>query len=199
MLSNVRCGRVREVSLIIPDDVCDIYEIHQIVWSHVGQVLAKENGGVRPRAQDDGGVRFLYRRDENLIRVRAELFKNAGQVVDMPSDKSTRTLRIQIAPFRDAFSLRSKTNSEVQDYIKSLLVKAGFEVKDMRTNYLGLASGKKNKPSGGTLNIDLPVFGVVANVSIQDAKATHRAWIDGIGRGKRFGFGMPVLDHCVLH
>lgn len=68
--------------------------------------------------------------------------------------------------------------------VLELLNSAGVDVLDVDITQ-SVASGQK-----GGHNIVLPLASVQARVKINDAERAHQSWVEGIGRGRRFGFGM---------
>jgi len=71
-----------------------------------------------------------------------------------------------------------------------IVEQCGARVLQLRAD-VAIAHGYKAKRR---MNITLPVADVAAVLDVRDPVALGRAWRTGMGRGRRFGFGMPLLE-----
>lgn len=187
MPNNMRSSRPpREFMLAVPRSVVDMYALHQMVWKHVDAIHRRENQGAAP-AKD---VTFLYRRQGARVTVRSCGFRISGMQNPLPlySD-APRDLLIRLAPFMDKFTSHLH---DPNDVIRRLFAKTGLTLLSHEIQDAGLATGHK-MIDGRHNAIELPYFDVRASVKPCDMEVAQSFWNNGLGRGKRFGFGMPVL------
>jgi hypothetical protein len=165
-----------ELILAVPSDITDIYELHQTVWSQVQRYQLVDH---RPR--------LLYRRDGGMIRVRVmDCAMKTGCGVSASTSFSEGQLvewKVSIALWRDTVSLQLKEGA-VPDRIVDLLTRAGVDIEAMEYS-VRLAHGEKKG-----MSIDLPVADVRVFAKLVSPLDAKLAWEEGIGRGRRFGFGM---------
>lgn len=153
----------------------DLYLAHQAVWhatSHQRSVAKRPT--------------LVYRVDGGLIRVR----------VSDCAMRGTRPVKAELA-IGDVLPLRLRLalwlqvpnrtdRARIDQRIRDLMTQAGLEL--LSHGYsLAVASGYKAKQSS---YIELPVVSLDAKVRIMQPDKVAEAWINGIGKGKRFGFGM---------
>lgn len=166
-----------EIVLAVPPTLQDIYQLHQAVWSQVDRAQAVRHRPV-----------ILYRQDRGLVRVRVSdcaILRGRGQP-DRASFEEGQSLdwQVRLALWRDDTSPTHNIARDAEARIVALLESAGVVVDDLSFS-TGLAMGQKQAHG-----IRLPVADVQARVRIVDAARARDAWIHGLGRGRRFGFGM---------
>lgn len=168
----------RQLLLAVPAAERDIYVLHQRVWEQIDASVA-----IRTHRPD-----ILYRRDRGCVTIRISgvalrhglpdsLTTEAGQV---------RRFSLQCALWRDLGRQRQSPLARLRD----LLDNAGCQLLDHRIS-MGVSSGYKSR-IGATIH--LPVADVHGALLVVDQQRLHDAWRLGIGRGRRFGFGMLVLQ-----
>lgn len=169
-----------EIYLAVPAEQQDIYALHQQVWEHVQQHQELSH---RPT--------ILYRRDHGLVRVRVSgvpLRRALPSSVTATAGSRVK-LSVRCALWRDQYQAR--TSKQVCDSrVRELLTQAGCRV-DRLEYVMNLARGYKKKIQA---DITLPVADIESEVTVTDPDAFLSSWKSGIGRGKRFGFGMPVIQ-----
>jgi len=176
----------REFELAVPDCVTDLYALHQMVWMQVDKIHRREKG--RPARTEE--VKFLYRRESGRLIVRSNALRQIGHDAHLPFfDRAPRDLLICVAPFRDKFSARFH---DVNDTIYRLFSNTGLSLLEHEILNQGVSTGQK-MIGGLPHTIDLPFFEVKARVQPSNMPLAESFWRNGIGRGRRFGFGMPVL------
>lgn len=176
--ANVITVRGLEVCLAVqsaPDT--DIYGLHQLTWQHVSTA-----------ARFAWTPKILWRRDGGLVRIR---ITGSHAVGARPVHATLRsgalmTLDIRLALWRDLPQSPRDPVARACELIES----HGTRVREIRVRQ-GIASGYKSRIGA---EIRLPVAHCVASITVEDPQALARAWATGIGRGRRFGFGMPILQ-----
>jgi hypothetical protein len=182
---NAQCARTaQELLLAVPMQLADIYEVHQRVWSEVSRAQAVDH---RPT--------LLYRHDPGMIRVRiSDCALRRGSMarpVRISLVKGDEvSLRTQLALWRNVPPHASRT--KVMERVIELLSSAGLDVK-LPTLDIGTSIGRGCKQRHGGCDIALPVATVHARVEVMDPGKAAEAWVHGLGRGRRFGFGMLDL------
>lgn len=170
-------AHAQEILLAAPGADQDIYRLHQSVWQQVSIAQATRH---KPT--------LLYRREGGLVRVR---------VTDSALKSSAPQRQIFCAGANHKLQVRlvlDRTGEKVvlpawaSERSAELLAEAGLEVFAI-TAAPSRASGIKN----GT-KIGLGIADVIAQVKVMRPELAASAWCRGIGRGKRFGFGMPMLS-----
>jgi len=161
-----------EIALAAPPSIRDIYRMHQDVWRHVDKAQSVRHRPV-----------ILYRQDQGLVRVRVSdcaVMYGRG-IPDRVSFESGQAMewRVRLALWSDLTQAR-----DIKARILEILERAGVEVNFLRFRN-GVAEGRKLHHV-----IQLPIADVEAHVRILDPVQAKEAWLRGLGRGRRFGFGM---------
>lgn len=168
-----------EVSLAVQSArETDIYTLHQLTWQYVS--AAVRFAGSTPK--------MLWRRDGGLVRIRITDSHAAGArpVHATLRSGALMTLDVRLALWRDLSQSARDPVSRACELIEA----HGARVHEIKVRQ-GIASGYKSQIGA---QIRLPVAHCVASVRVEDPQALARAWATGIGRGRRFGFGMPLLQ-----
>lgn len=176
----------RTITLIVPSQMTDIYALHQAVWDHVDKIHQRENAGRVPGPD----TQFLYRRDGARVTVRGNCFKTAGIPTPIPPLQAStpKSFKLCIAPFRN-LRQQDMNYRSVNEAIQRAFENAGLVLIDHQCEQMGIATGVKVK--AGQF-IELPYFNITGNVACPDRDHWDNFWTNGIGRGRRFGFGMPI-------
>lgn len=171
------CARATAAELLIavPGKQQDLYDLHQRVWSRVSRAQAVAH---RPT--------ILYRCDKGLVRVRVS---NCAMFGDQPvrasfCEDDLVSLEVRMALSRDG---RPMTQGYARNRVFEIFERSGLDLIDAQLS-IARASGYKQG-----MRIELGVADVEAKVRIRQPEAVAHAWRHGIGRGKRFGFGMMVF------
>jgi len=161
-----------EIVLAVPPSMRDMYQLHQAVWDHVDRSQAVRHRPV-----------ILYRQDQGMVRVRVSdcaIMYGRGRP-DRASFAEGHAMdwQMRLALWRDLTQSR-----DIKARIMEMLERAGVEVQFLRFRK-GMSEGRKRHHL-----IRLPVADVEAHVRISDPIKARHAWVHGLGRGRRFGFGM---------
>jgi hypothetical protein len=159
--------------LAVPSGQHDIYRLHQQVWAHVDRLKRR----MTP-------PNFIYRREGGLVRVRVEGDGARGTPVRESFVLGQEIeVRVHLVLDRDGLLL---SDTEAKTRATRLLENAGFAVRGIRL-LMCRAEGRKRN-----MDITLTTAQVQVRCMVQDEALVTRAWVTGIGRGKRFGYGMPI-------
>lgn len=168
-------GALREALVALPLTHGDIYRRHQLVWRAM-------HGLVR-----DGRSFIFASVSDHMVAVRSEQLERGE-----PSSLTDGWLRVQVvAARRDGQRMMAIESRQMEGWATALLIPHGLSVR--RVEVLGdlVASGCKRDPATGKdLTIRLPVKDMLLDVAIDHRAKANLAWANGVGRGKRFGFGM---------
>jgi hypothetical protein len=168
----------RELTIAVPRTVSDIYLLHQAVW---GEIDASRDGRLC-------SPEILYRRDAGCVSVRigAASLKHGRTSSFAAQTGQVRRFSLRCALWRD---LRQQSRSPHRR-VAELFSNAGCELLDHQVNF-GVASGYKAVIKS---SIQLPVADLRGSLRIIDHHRALQAWRLGVGRGRRFGFGMLVFQ-----
>lgn len=163
-----------ELLISVPATQQDLYALHQAVWNRVIRAQAVKHA-----------PSILYRRDKGLTRVRVSDCAIHG---GLPTQACFRendvvSLDVRLVVSRDGRPVHSGV---ARARVRDLVERSGMDLMEMEFS-CSLASGRKKD-----MLIELVVADVAAKVRIRQPDAVAHAWRHGIGRGKRFGFGMMV-------
>lgn len=184
MLAATRSGLAHELMLAVPLQMTDIYDVHQRVWEEVSRVQAVDHRPV-----------ILYRHDPGLIRVRitdcALSFRAARPVRVTLESGQMMVVRARVALWRSV--PRHASCGKVLQRVHELLAGAGLGAHpgDIHVE-TSVVNGRKHKRGG--CEIELPVVSLKAQVQVREPANAMAAWSGGMGRGRRFGFGMLDLQ-----
>ena len=165
---------LREILVSLPGAPADIYRRHQLVWRAM-------HNCTRP------GSRFLFAAvSPHLVRVRGAIDRGRPAVL------SDGDIRVDlVVASRHGNSMRALEDSELPGWTRRLMQVHGYAVTDVTTLARGEALGRKlDKSTGQTLEIRLPVASLHLKTRIENRARADLAWSHGIGRGRRFGYGM---------
>lgn len=97
-----------------------------------------------------------------------------------------------VAARRDGARMTAIEDDRIEEWVSTLFVSHGLLIERLHSvGPLGSACGaKRDRRTGHTLEIRLPVRAFEMDVTIAHGARANLAWGRGIGRGKRFGFGM---------
>lgn len=175
MLSTTRF--VREILIALPSPPADLYLLHQQVWEHARRAVAP---GQRPS--------FLYRVDDGLVRVRSTDFAR-GRTQALSDGPCSLDLAAVIQEARGGE--RAVDPGDLLVWTKAKLKRSGLRPERLRIVSYGLQRGNKiDRATGYHHRITLPVVRVSFDLEVEDEALANVAWIEGIGRGRRFGLGM---------
>lgn len=168
---------LREMLVALPGAVgTDIYRRHQWVWRAM-------------HAHAQHGSAFVFGAvSERLLCVRSDRLPRGA-----PSALTDGRHRLAVvAARRGGQRMKPVEASAAGDWVTALLWQHGMRVDGLQVLAQWTARGEKPGPSGGGsgMLIALPIVEVTMNVQIVQRVKAMAAWSQGIGRGKRFGFGM---------
>lgn len=164
-----------ELFIAAPSAHQDLYAMHQRVWDRVSTAQAVKHAPT-----------VLYRQDKGLVRVRvSDCAVYGGQFVAAGFCKDEiRSLNVRMVLSRDG---KTMDRDLARRRVRELIDRGGMDLLEM--NFCcWRASGHKRD-----MFIELGIADVAAKVRIRQPNAVAHAWRHGIGRGKRFGFGMMVF------
>lgn len=171
-----RQAHAQELLLAAPQGSADdIYLSHQAVWQATSHQRAVAS---RPA--------LVYRVDDGMIRVRVSdcAMRGTKPVKADLAGGDVLALKVRLAlwlqvPYRTE-------QAHIEQRIHALLEQAGLHLLDFAYR-TGIACGRKVKQSSF---IELPVASIEGRVRVMQPEKAIAAWVNGIGKGKRFGFGM---------
>lgn len=158
----------------------DLYATHQAVW----EVVSKKCLTSQPQ--------LIFRADDGLIHVRvadAALKGSRARCVTFEPGQ-VMTLGCRLAPWRSVHQLRCASRQVINERVNEIFTNAGLMVTnqaEISVSQVGVQKGRKCRIG---VDIELPYVECKVRVSVSDASLAAQAWSNGIGRGKRFGFGM---------
>ena len=161
--------------IALPDSGGDLYKQHQLVWSAMHPYTRQGKdfvfGMVSPR----------------LAKVRSTRLPRGA--ITIPRDgKMEVTL---VTSRRNGSLMTALDEAETKLMAKALLFENGFEVDSVEVAWQQSVAGIKiDRETGYNRKIVLPVSHLSLGVRITHRARANLAWRNGIGRGKRFGFGM---------
>ena len=165
--------------LALPGDTDDLYVRHQQVWAAL-------------RTQVREGRDFLYRMvSPRVVLVRSPLLTRGTVVSDVPP--ATVELDVVASDRVDRNKERAVARELIDSWTARLLLLHGLQAARVEVVRHGTAAGAKlaRGADAGHL-IRFGVATVRADVRVLDPSLARRAWRYGVGRGRRFGFGMLV-------
>lgn len=164
-----------ELLIAVPSDQKDLYVLHQKVWDQVSRSQAVQH---RPT--------ILYRRDHGMVRVRVTDCAMRGGLPSKVAFKQDecRSLSVRMALSRTGRTMRP---DQALERARDLLERNGMKLVDCDIDCWTDRGIKKG------MCIDLGIADVRGKVRIEQPELAASAWRNGIGRGKRFGFGMLVF------
>lgn len=179
----VRPAELREMDVILPAGVLeDIYKVHQYIWRAI------RDHSTTPQPL------FLFRVSQGIARVRSrDIGGPYTQLKSCPTQSDTLfELGVDL---KAAHTVDGKETgipaSQIDEWAIRVLQHNGFKVYEGSVRVEQLR-GEKND-HGRKHDIRFRVARIRARASIIDQSAAKAAWLNGIGRGKRFGMGMPTL------
>lgn len=168
---------LREIRIALPEHADDIYRRHQLVWRAVhGHV-----GSGRDFLFTAIGSHQALVRSEALPRGAAsELREGLLMAALVTSVRTNGTGDGDMLP-----------EAMLGEWLTQLVSENGFRLNRYTVLTEGTVRGRKIDPSTGrTLAIRLPVREIQLDVTIQHTAKANLAWKNGLGRAKRFGYGM---------
>lgn len=171
-----------ELLIAVPAAQQDLYAQHKAVWEQVSRVQAIDRAPTPT---------LLYRRDKGLARVRVSDCAIHG---GLPThaffrENEVMSLDVRLVVSRDG---RPVQPAFARARVRDLVEHSGMDIMEMEFSCSPVSGRKKD------MLIELWVADVMAKVRIRRPDAAAFAWRHGIGRGKRFGFGMMVCK-AVVH
>lgn len=168
----------REMLLAVPGDTDDIYRRHQQVWAGMA-------------AHVRAGTEFLYRQQSpRLMRVRSAALPGGRVVVFRAGPMA---VDLVVSDRYDRNKERDVPQDRALEWAAALLHGNGFEVRAIELLQYRIVMGTKPPRDGAPGHrIRYATARFKMDLSIQDQLAAQHAWQRGIGRGRRFGFGMLV-------
>ncbi|HEU0198316.1 MAG TPA: type I-E CRISPR-associated protein Cas6/Cse3/CasE [Nevskiaceae bacterium] len=169
---------IKEAIVALPGPASDIYRRHQMVWQFMHR-----------KARSGSDFTFA------MVADRMALVRSTCLPFGRPSAVSDGLITLDtVALVRNAFGEAPVPDVKAKAFAATLLGTHGFAVHALRVSRHRAETGLKQR-CGRTFRISLPVRTIVADVRVADPRAAADAWLHGVGRGKRFGFGM--LRHSV--
>lgn len=169
------CDSAREILVGLPEHGNDIYRRHQLVWQAV-------------RDKVSHGHQYIWAcQGERLATIRSLHFAGGS-----PSPVLDGPLQLDlVAAARQGQRLKSIDRRRLPEFVEQLLERHGFQAQTIAVKATGLALGSKlDRLSLRRLDITLPVAYLELCVAVRRNGLAALAWQQGMGRGKRFGFGM---------
>ncbi len=169
---------VREILIATPGLPSDLYRMHQTVWLHA---VKAAKPGKTPR--------FLYRVENGMVKIRSPDF-NIGTVREFRAGRPC-TLDIAAVIQSVVHGQQPVPRSALHSWAVNKLNDAGFYVRQLQVLRYEIHRGvKRDRNTAQKHLIELPVARIQLDLEIEDRSLADAAWCHGIGRGRRFGFGM---------
>lgn len=169
---------LREMTLAIPPHGEDIYRRHQLVW----RAMHRKAGS---------GQDFLFAaQSANVMLIRSD---RLHQGVESQLREGALTVSV-VAETRMGNVGKAVSDQTLPEWMERMMDNHGFRLQGMQSSELYYANGLKmdgEKP----LAILLAIRDIRMDVGITHRGKAQRAWQMGIGRGKRFGYGMLRPAH----
>lgn len=174
-------AHAQELMVACPNtgDEQDLYLMHQTVWS------------ITERQQEVRHVpTLLYREDAGVIRVRVSdcAMRGTKPVGVSLALGAEMEVRVKLALWRTV--PHRVQPGQIEHRVRQLLCGAGLTCLNVQSSQY-VARGYKSSLNAA---IALPIANVSGNVRVENAALAANAWTQGVGRGKRFGFGMLDLS-----
>lgn len=167
---------VREIIIALPDQIPDLYGLHQCVWDHA---LRAARPGVRPA--------FLYRVEQGIIHVRSADF-----VRGIIKELRPGPYLLDIAAIVQGHDGEHPVAlSDLPAWAREKIARAGFHIKHLELVDFGTQHGqKRDRFSSRRHWIHIPTAKLRLDLDICQHDQAQNAWRCGLGRGRRFGLGM---------
>lgn len=171
----------KEILIALPEHGDDIYRRHQLVWRAM-------HGNVT------SGRGFIFQAvGAHLARVRSDTLER-GMATQAREGWLTVTL---VASARIPSVATPLKDDDLPGYLDQLMTGHGYELLSCQFTDSWPARGRKRDRETGRVHaIELPTREITMNVRITHPAKAELAWQYGIGRGKRFGFGMLSAEAC---
>lgn len=171
-----------------PSDM-DLYATHQAVWDVVSKRCITSNPQLIYRVDNcgDGKGGLIH------VRVVGAALEGSRAMRTTFAVGQRLTASCRIAPWRSVRQLQHASAEVLQDRVRDIFANAGLELPQhdgLNILQTGVQTGRKCKLG---VDIQLPYVDCLAQLVVTDASLAARAWNTGIGRGRRFGFGMLCL------
>jgi len=167
----------REMLVALPGSTGDIYLRHQQVWKVMSPYVKR-------------GADFLYVLvGEHMARVRSEYLDRG---VSAPR-QGTDFVAALVTGRRRAIDqkITSVPECELGQWLQLLLSEHGMVLQEFGVIRRYQATGLKvDRGQNSRQRIELPITDFSLRVKIANAARADEAWRRGLGRHKRFGFGM---------
>lgn len=165
----------------------DLYATHQAVWDVVSKRCTTSAPQLIYRADDcgDGKGGLIH------VRVVGAALRGSRATRTAFEVGQRLTVSCRMAPWRSVHQLQYASTQVLQGRVQDIFTNAGFELScpdGLSILKTGVQTGRKCKLG---VDIQLPFVDCRAQLVVTDANLASHAWSTGIGRGKRFGFGMP--------
>lgn len=179
-------GETREILIVTPEPLADVYRRHQLVWEGVNRYVRN-------------GPEFLYAQiDPQTFLVRSASFARAGvgKTARLPAEGHFEIVLHGIVRRRLAGPMSAERELEVPDqdlgtWATGRLERHGLAVSDLSCERLTAQYGiKRCKRTGRELRIRLCPVRVLGSYRQAQPLLAMQAFVDGIERGRRFGLGM---------
>lgn len=164
---------VREVTVALPAHGEDIYRRHQLVWT----VMHGRAGS--------GGDFVFAMLSPRIALLRSSRFDRG--VLTVPREGRLAVSLVAVSRMQDGD--RAITDAMAPAFVTDLMGQHGIVVDLVSISPPREAVGIKQR-QGTRHRIALPIRDVLMDARIADPLLAEIAWRSGIGRGKRFGYGM---------
>lgn len=179
---------VPEIVIGVPHDSDDLYLRHQQVWQGMHGIARKTGhaDGVGGR-----GAEFLYAQIHPrlyLVRSRHLDASLGAKKAVMPSTGQKVRFMLDLVAMRGTLHDQPVPEVELHDWAQARIEANGWTCNEVQVESAGRRLGRKHN-----MRIDLQVVSLRGVLSIADQSRSAASFVSGIGRGRRFGFGMLRL------
>lgn len=165
----------REILVALPGATGDIYRQHQMVWDVIQYDVQR-------------GRDFIYAmtsphlarvRSPHLARGTVSAMRDGPMIIDLVTAK------------RNGQRMSALASDEAIATAITLLKEGGIRAQQVEILEQANATGTKHdRHTGRAMTIALPVSRISFHATTMHQAKANLAWINGIGRAKRFGYGM---------
>lgn len=170
---------INEILVGVPGIGEDLYKRHQQVWR-----------AMHDHVRQGEGSPFLFAQiADRMYRVRSHrLPARLSRRIVLPVSGEEYRFQVDLAAMRGSDKKQPVPLSDLDGWVSSLLQKHGYEPHALQVSNVSMVSGMKQG-----MRIQIQSVRGTGMLYVTDTKLAQEAFTKGIGRGKRFGFGMLLL------
>lgn len=170
-----------EILVGVPGIGEDLYKRHQQVWMAMHDYVKRGEGAP-----------FLFAQTaERLYRVRSHrLPQRLSRRVVLPVSDERYRFQVDLAAMNGGGKKQPVPLPDLDDWVNAQFEKHGYAPLALQVSNVSMVSGAK-----AGMRIQLQSVRATGILRVTDTLLAQDAFTQGIGRGKRFGFGMLLLKN----